>query len=208
MAEISKTVGQWIVANVGWTVVIALFILSGLFKITKIEINPIGWIVGWFGKALTSDVRKDVAKLSITTNAKLNELKSDYNSQIKALKTDLDGFETRTNDSISCIQKGTNSNCKLLKRELDEMKKSNDMQTVRQIKAHVLDFANSCMNKRRHSKQDFENIIEENAQYEALVKKYRLKNKVYEEDYAFVMKCYHECQENNSFLNSENGVEA
>ena len=63
MSEISKAVGQWIVNNVGWTVVIFLFVLSGLFKITKIELNPVGWILGWIGKNFTKDVRKDVADL-------------------------------------------------------------------------------------------------------------------------------------------------
>ena len=84
--------------------------------------------------------------------------------------------------------------------EVEEIKKSNDMQTIRQIRAHVLDFANSCMNHRKHSKQDFENIIDENTLYETLVKKYRIKNKVYEEDYKFIMKIYHHCQDNNCFL--------
>lgn len=189
MAEIGKAVGQWIIANVGWSVVIFLFILSCIFKITKVEIDPLGWLIGWFGKMLTKDVRKDI-----------EVLKGDSNTQIAELRSDLDEFEERTNKSITDIQKGTASNCKVLKRELDAMKKSNDMQTVRQIKAHVLDFANSCMNHRKHTKQDFENIIEENSLYEEMVKKYKLKNKVYEEDYAFIMKTYHYCQDNNCFL--------
>ena len=214
MGEISKAVGQWIVSNVGWTVIIFLFILSGLFKITKIELNPIGWIIGWIGKHFTQEVRKDVAEFKTETNDKFEEikkdraesikdLKNDYNKQIADLRLDLDAFELKTNTSIDEMKSGTSRNCEILKSRLDLMEKSNDMQTVRQIKAHVLDFANSCMNKRKHTKMDFENIIKENQEYEELVKKYDLQNNVYAEDYAYIMKIYHHCQESNSFLKDE-----
>lgn len=214
MSEISKAVGQWIVANIGWSVIIVLFIISGLFKIVKIELNPIGWIIATIGKTLTKDVRDDISKWKIEANkkfqevkddrnAKVEELKSDYNSKISALKTDLDNFEGKTNQSIAEIKSGTSNNCDILKTRLDQMEKSNDLQTVRQIKTHVLDFANSCLNGRKHTKQDFENIIKENEEYEELVTKYNLRNDVYTEDFKYVMKIYHECQEKHSFLKSD-----
>ncbi len=223
MSEISKTIGQWIVSNVGWSVLIFLFLLSGLFKITKIEINPLGWIIGWIGKNFTKDVRQDVADvkqsveaLKANTNAqfeqvkrdrevKIDELKADYNNQISVLRTDLDAFEKRTDTSISELKKGTALNCEAMKKRIDEMEaatqKSNDLQTIRQIRAHVLDFANSCMNKRKHTKLDFENIMDENKQYKELIRKYDITNDVYTEDYEFIMKIYHKCQDEGSFLN-------
>lgn len=178
MSEVSKAVGQWIVDNVGWTVVILLFVLSGIFKIAKIELDPVGAVIGWFGKKLTKSVRDDVA-----------DLKKDTDSKIADLRTDLDALE-----------EGTTSNCDKLSRHLNELEKSNDMQTIRQIKVHVLDFANSCMNHGKHTKKDFDNIIDENTQYEQLVKKYNLQNDVYKEDFAYIMKTYHYCQDNNAFL--------
>lgn len=189
MGEVTKAVGQWIVGNVGWTVIIILFILSALFKLTKREIDPLGWVVGWFGKMLTKDVRKDVADMKTETNGKISDLRAD-----------LDSFEERTKNSMADMQKSHTQSCALLKKRLVGMEKSNDMQTVRQIKAHVLDFANSCMNKRKHTKMEFENIIKENEEYETLCKKYRLKNNVYTEDYAYIMKIYHHCQDEGTFL--------
>lgn len=184
MSELSKVVGQWIVNNLGWTVVIILVVLSCLFRLTKREIDPLGWIIGKIGKALTKDVRKDVA-----------DLKKETNGTISDLRSDLDGFEEQSK-----------RNCDFLKVRMDQMEKSNDMQTIRQIKVHVLNFANSCLNKQRHTKQDFDNIIRENEEYEKLVKKYDLTNDVYEEDFGFIMKIYHKCQENSSFL-KESDVE-
>lgn len=209
--EVSKAVGQWIVGNLGWSVIIVLFLLTGFFKIVKIEVNPLGWLIGWIGKAFTKDVRKDISDLKADTASqfdnvrkdrakKIEELKTDYNDKISELRKDLDVFEARTNAGIEEMRAGTDANCSMLKARLNEMEKSNDMQTVRQIKAHVLDFANSCLNKRRHTKQDFDNIIHENEEYEKLVKKYGLVNDVYAEDYKFIMKIYHRCQEEGSFL--------
>ncbi len=214
MGEVSKAVGQWIVANVGWSVIIFLFILSGLFKITKKEIDPLGWVLGWIGKSLTKDVRNDIFKLQTETNLKfeeikadrankIEELKSDYDSKITALKTDLDSFEFVAKTNLSAVRTESKENCSKVSDRLDKMEKSNDMQTVRQIKAHVLDFANSCLNGVKHTKQDFDNIIKENEEYEELVKQYNLRNDVYTEDYKFIMKIYHECQEKHSFLKSE-----
>ena len=205
-------------------------ILKHLFKVRQKEVDPLGKVVGWVGKKLTKDVQSDVAviKTDVTTLktdvtnlktytegqfkkvetdriAKINELKKDYNSKITELKTDIDGFETRTVGKVDEMICGTRDNCEALKKRLDEMdeatQKSNDMQTIRQIRAHVLDFANSCMNKRKHTKLEFENIIEENTQYEELCKKYVVKNNVYKEDYEFIMKIYHKCQDEGSFLN-------
>lgn len=214
MGEISKAVGQWIVGNVGWSVIIFLFILSGLFKITKIELNPIGWLISWIGAQLTKGVRVDLANLRTETNQKfeeikvdraikIEELKADTDAKISALREDLDSFEERTNVSIDEMKTGTSLNCELLKNRLNEMERSNDMQTVRQIKAHVLDFANACLNHRRHTKQEFDSVIKENEEYEELVKKYDLKNNVYDEDYKYILKIYHRCQDENSFLRDE-----
>ena len=116
---------------------------------------------------------------------------------------DLDAFETKTNQNIADMKQGNAYNCELVKARMDQMEKSNDMQTVRQIKAHVLDFANSCLNGRKHTKQDFDNLIKENEDYEVLVKKYGLVNDVYTEDFHYIMKVYRKCMEERSFLRDD-----
>lgn len=218
MSEISKAVGQWIIGNVGWTVIIILFLLSCFFKIAKKEIDPLGWVIGLIGKPLTKDVRNDIAKVQKDINefkqdtkkqfdgiktdraVSIKSLKDDYNAQIENLKSDIDSFEKSTNVSLSEMKKGTDTNCRTLKKRLDAMEKSNDLQSIRQIRAHVLDFANSCMNGRRHTVKDFDNIFDENAEYEALIKKHKIKNNKYKADYEFIEKVYKKCQEENSFL--------
>ena len=193
MGEALKPVGQLIAQNVPLTVLFVLFLFSVFFKIPKKEVRPIEWFIGWLGKHFTRELRKDI-----------QFMKDDSNKQIKDLRNDLDAFEERTNKAITEIQAGTTENCETLKSKLALMERSNDMQTLRQIKAHILDFANSCMNKRRHTKQDFENIIHENEEYEHILLKYEdLTNDVYTEDFNYIMKIYHKCQDEGSFLKDE-----
>ena len=211
------------VQHLGLSVLIILFVLSMFFKIVKKEIDPLGWVLGLIGKALTKAVRADVSELKKSSaekfaeiksdrKAKVDEMMKDYNEKIKGLRDDLDDFEKSTNEGLSEVKQRTVKNCDALKRRMDRMEssqqKSNDMQTVLQIRNHVLDFANSCMNHRKHTKKEFENIIEENNLYEELVKKYKIKNSVYTEDYNFVLDIYHQCQKNGSFLNEKNSASA
>ena len=210
MGEVSKAVGQWIVANTGWAFIIFLFVLTGLFKIVKIEINPLGWLVGWIGKTLTKDVRNDISDFKKETDEKFKDIQKErkevfagYDAKITDLRNDLDDFEVKAKGGIIKNRDDCNSNYSKLVSRIDEMQKSNDMQTVRQIKQHVFEFANSLMNKVKHTKKDFENIIAENQDYEYFVEKYHLINDVYTEDYEFIMKVYHECQSKNSFLKND-----
>lgn len=219
MKVLGEHAGKWVLNHVGWTCLIILLgisillrILNYFFKISKREIDPIGWFISKLGRALTKGVSSDIAEFKKSTDIKFDDIKAsreasikkmqnDYNKQIADLKTDIDAFEKSTSLSLDQMKKGTDNNCKMLKKRMDIMEKSNDLQTVRQIRAHVLDFANSCMNGRKHTKLDFENIMNnENATYEALCKKYKIKNQVYKADYEYIVRCYKKCQEENSFL--------
>lgn len=155
-------------------------------------------------KSQVDVLRADNEKAVAALRKDVISMKQDTNEKILALRQDLDVFEERTNSSIDEMKVGTTLNCETLKKRLDDMQaaqqKSNDMQTVQTIRAHILDFANSCYNKRKHTKQEFMNIMEENKLYKKLVEKYDIENEVYKEDYDFIMKCYHKCQEEGSFL--------
>ena len=180
--EFGKEIAKWMINHFEFSVIIILFILSCLFKLTKREIDPLGAVVRWVGKKLNHTVQEDVT----------------------ALKQDLDNFEKKTSNDIEDMKNCSAKRYAELKTRLDEIEsaqlKSNDMQMIQTIRAHILDFANSCFNKRKHTKLEFENIIDENTIYKGLVEKYGVENDVYKEDYDFIMKCYHKCQEEGAFL--------
>ena len=138
MEKVLKPLGDWLGGNWGW-VILALGVF---FEITPIKISPITDLLGWIGKKLTGDIRKDIA-----------DLREDV-----------------------------------------------DRQRMANIRSLVLDFANSCLNGRKHTKEEFDHIINENKIYEELVKKYDEKNEVYTEAYEYIKRLYRERMDKRDFL--------
>lgn len=136
-----QKVAEWLGGNWGW--VITVFCI--FFEIAPIKLHPISAVLGWLGKRLTGDLRKDIA-----------DLREDVDKQ--------------------------------------------RMSTIRSL---VLDFSNTCLNGRRHTKEEFDHIIAENHNYEKLVEKYEVSNDVYTEAYAYILRTYRQCLDKHSFLSTE-----
>lgn len=68
------------------------------------------------------------------------------------------------------------------------------------IRWEILDFANSCRNGRRHTKDEYLHIIELNDKYKKLLKETNDKNGVFEVEYEYIKQLYKERQEKNDFL--------
>jgi len=136
-----QKIGEWLGGNWGW--VIAIFCV--FFEVAPIKLHPISAALGWLGKRLTGDLRKDIA-----------DLREDVDRQ--------------------------------------------RMSTIRSL---VLDFSNTLLNGRRHTKEEFDHIIAENHNYEALVAKYGISNDVYTEAYAYILRIYRQCLDRHSFLTTE-----
>lgn len=68
------------------------------------------------------------------------------------------------------------------------------------IRWEILDFANSCRNDRRHTKDEFQHIIDLNDKYKTLLEKTNDKNGVFEAEYEYIKKLYAERLEKNDFL--------
>ena len=101
---------------------------------------------------------------------------------------------------VEKLRKETEDSYKQLEARLDQTDRSIDEQRMASIKAVVLDFANSCRNGRKHTKEEFTYILKENDTYEALIEKYSLKNNVYYEDFKYIERIYQECMDENKFL--------
>ena len=135
-----ENLGEWLGGNWGW--VIAVF--SVLFEIAPIKLHPISFALGWLGKKLTGDIRKDIA-----------DLREDV-----------------------------------------------DRQRMSSIRSLVLDFSNSCLNGRKHTKEEFDHVIAENHNYETLVQRYKVTNEVYTEAYSYILRVYRNCLDGHKFLST------
>ena len=87
-----------------------------------------------------------------------------------------------------------------LRQQLSEMDGKIDRNEMDRIRWEVLDFANSCRNRKQHTKSEFEHIIDLNRKYELLLARTHETNGVFEEDYRYIRRVYSECQEQNKFI--------
>lgn len=68
------------------------------------------------------------------------------------------------------------------------------------IRWEILDFANSCRNGRRHTKDEFEHIITLNKKYKQLLKATDDENGIFELEYEYIQGLYTERLKKNDFL--------
>ncbi|MBO5319082.1 MAG: hypothetical protein J6B01_04650 [Ruminococcus sp.] len=80
-----------------------------------------------------------------------------------------------------------------LRNELTDVK-------VQNWRWNVLDFANSCRNGRRHSRDEWQHTIAQLADYEEYIEHNEIINGVFEEDAKFLREEYQEHSKNNDFL--------
>ena len=204
MGEIAKYMGQLALQHLPFTILLVLFLLSGFFKLTKREVDPLGSLINWVGKHLNDKVSKEVENLKTSTDEqfkqikkdrtdKVDELKKDYNKQISGLKTDLDSFKFETTTSICQIKEGTSDNCQKLQERLNDIEKSNDMQNASRIRVHVLNFAADLREGKLKTEEEYDVLNDEAKQYAAIVKKYNLENNKFENAMEFIKEKEKEC---------------
>ena len=80
-----------------------------------------------------------------------------------------------------------------LQQNMDENEKD-------RIRWEILDFANSCRNGLKHTKDEFQHIVTLNDKYRQLLKVTNDTNGVFEVEYEYIKKLYQERQEKNDFL--------
>lgn len=78
----------------------------------------------------------------------------------------------------------------------------NDIKTNEKdrIRWEILDFANSCRNGRKHTRDEFQHIVALNDKYKALLKETNDRNGVFEVEYSYIQDLYAERLEKNDFL--------
>lgn len=87
-----------------------------------------------------------------------------------------------------------------VEKRLDEQRHSIDDNEMDRIRWEVLDFANACRNHIKHTKDEFQHIIDLNTKYHALLDKYGEKNGVFDAEYKYILELYQRCQRENDFL--------
>lgn len=87
-----------------------------------------------------------------------------------------------------------------IKEQLDKIEKDLQQHKVESWRHEILDFANSCMNKRRHTQEEFDNFFESHNDYEKYIKENGMENGRVDTAFEYVQKIYLHCMETNDFL--------
>ena len=77
-----------------------------------------------------------------------------------------------------------------LEENIGKLEQNVDTNEMDRIRWEVLDFANSCRNGRKHTKDEFEHIITLVKKYEQLLEKLGKENGVFELEYQYIKELY------------------
>ena len=84
--------------------------------------------------------------------------------------------------------------------KMDDLIQVIDENEKDRIRWEVLDFANSCRNGRRHTRDEFQHIVALHDKYEKLLEKTHDSNGVFNVEYRYIQDLYAERLEKNDFL--------
>ena len=94
-----------------------------------------------------------------------------------------------------------------LSRKVDNVERQQEAQALEHkidemdyIRTTVLDFANSCRQKRRHTKEEFDHMFALNDKYQSLLKETKQQNGRFEDAFNYIKDLYRTCMNENDFL--------
>lgn len=87
-----------------------------------------------------------------------------------------------------------------IEKEMHSIKKDVAEEKINNIRWNVLDYANSCRNGRKHTKDEWYHVIGQLKEYERLVEENDIDNGVMEEETKYLRKVFEERLEKNDFL--------
>lgn len=101
----------------------------------------------------------------------------------------------------SFLMKDVQRDIQEVKKEVREIAVTTDDNEVWRLRHEILDFSNSCKNGRKHTKDEFEHILEAHDRYETIIKKRQIKNGVMDIEHQYIRDVYRKRLENDDFLN-------
>lgn len=85
---------------------------------------------------------------------------------------------------------------------IDKIENRIDMIEINNMRTQILNFANSCMNGRKHTKEEFEHVIDLKNNYDLIINKRGFKNGRVDLAFKYMSDLYVKCLNENSFLDS------
>ena len=107
-----------------------------------------------------------------------------------------DRLNTKVNTKIDDVNQKVDD----LEKKLDAHVSESEARDLKDTRKNILDFANSCMYKRKHTKEQFDFVIKECDDYEIFIETNHIKNGVISSAIREIRRLYDICIQENSFL--------
>lgn len=85
-------------------------------------------------------------------------------------------------------------------KKLESLKNAMDDNEIDRIRWEILDFANSCQQGKKHTKDEFIHIVELNKKYHEILGRRGMTNGIIDLEYKNIVRIYEECLRKDSFL--------
>lgn len=89
---------------------------------------------------------------------------------------------------------------KQVNERLDALQKDLEDHKVDSWRCEILDFSNSCINHRRHTKEEFDHIIDTCDRYGKYIDEHNLRNGQIDIAEGYIKEIYEECMKQNDFI--------
>lgn len=90
-----------------------------------------------------------------------------------------------------------------LKKEVSTLKREFTTHKIESWRYEILDFANSCMNHKKHTKEEFDHILQVHNEYERYIEENKLENGQVDIAHEYIKEIYMHCMKTNSFLSGK-----
>ncbi len=166
---------QEFLQNIGLTEIsfwgILVFLMSiGIEVIPKVKWRPWSSLISWLG-----------SKLNTHIDNKLEEVRTDIKKvqgEIKAVELKVDNVQDKLSKHIT----------------------ESSMKDLADTRRDILDFANACMNGRKHTQEQYKFILKKCDKYRAYVKENNIENGEINGAMDEIMRLYKERRQKNDFL--------
>lgn len=107
-----------------------------------------------------------------------------------------DELDQKFDEHLDCLEEQVGE----VRSRLDEHIKGQELKDLQDTRRDILEFANSCMNKRKHTKEQFDFVITQCDEYEKYISENDVKNGIVESAIREIRRLYDKCIQENSFL--------
>ena len=101
------------------------------------------------------------------------------------------------------INAGVNEQYEKIQKRLDELQMEVTEFKVDSWRTEILDFSDSCMNHRRHTKEQFDHVIDTLNKYEKYITENKLTNGQVDVAHEYILEIYKQCIRENDFALDE-----